>query len=228
MRPAVISGCSATALAIGGWALPIVFPHVDPTVAKYMLWLAAFLLLTAVALWLWGRNRGPLDGGLTQSSSGDGATNVAGPNATVNVYHGQSSPAETKVPNYSLANLDVLERAMNAASKGSEWNQVDSFHLYQAACLWIGVAPPAFVSAVPAEVAPILQRLKSDLARVTDANFLNAIKGHASPEVAGVLWAINRPAVKSISAETLVSRENLILCAELRGEKPAFLFKGLA
>ena len=116
MRPAVISGCSATALAIGGWALPIVFPHVDPTVAKYMLWLAAFLLLTAVALWLWGRNRGPLDGGLTQSSSGDGPTNVAGPNATVNVYHGQSSPAEKKASNYSLDNIDALGRVLQGAA----------------------------------------------------------------------------------------------------------------
>lgn len=52
MRSAFISTCSAIALAILGWALPLLFPHVEPWIAKALLGFAGLLILMAVALWL--------------------------------------------------------------------------------------------------------------------------------------------------------------------------------
>lgn len=71
MRPAIISGCSAAALAIGGWAVPIVFPHVDPQLAQWMLWVAAGLLSVAVMLWAWDLKKpGEVGTAVTQATGG--------------------------------------------------------------------------------------------------------------------------------------------------------------
>lgn len=55
MRSAIISGVGAVGFAIVGWAMPIVFPQVDPLVGQAMLAVGLLLLLTAFILWI--RNR---------------------------------------------------------------------------------------------------------------------------------------------------------------------------
>ena len=57
MRPAIISACSAISLTLVGLAVPIVFPHIYPWVARGMLWAAALFLAIALVLWLWGLAR---------------------------------------------------------------------------------------------------------------------------------------------------------------------------
>lgn len=94
MRPAIISFFSAAGFAIGGWVVPIVFPHVEPWVAKYMLLLAVFLLLTAAALWLSGYRRSATDGGtITQRTNGPLSPNLSGTfNGPVTI--GERAPQE--------------------------------------------------------------------------------------------------------------------------------------
>jgi hypothetical protein len=79
--------------------MPIVFPEVDRDVAEYMLWIAAVLLLAAVALWLWGlRGRAELSKP-PQYTSGANSPMVSGTtgSVTLNYYslHERSAPVPT-------------------------------------------------------------------------------------------------------------------------------------
>ena len=116
MRPAVVSGCSAAALAIGGWALPIVFPHVEPWVAKYMLWFAVFLLAGAVALWLLGLRKPTTDGTISQTSLGPQSPNIGPTGGNVTINYGPPVEPPAAPYRYSLDKLDGLKRAILAAA----------------------------------------------------------------------------------------------------------------
>lgn len=70
MRPAFVSGFSAIGFAIGGWAVQVAYPHVDPWVGKGMLAVAAFLLVLAFLIWLWGMRKSDRGGGIAVSTSG--------------------------------------------------------------------------------------------------------------------------------------------------------------
>lgn len=61
MRNTIISAASGVGMALGGFAMPIVFPEVEPWVAEYMLWAAGAFLLLAMGLWLDGLIRPSAD-----------------------------------------------------------------------------------------------------------------------------------------------------------------------
>lgn len=70
MRAQIITGGSAVALAVASWALPLVFPHVDPWVAKGMLTISAVMLLAIFVLWIAGLKGKPSGAGLNQVTHG--------------------------------------------------------------------------------------------------------------------------------------------------------------
>lgn len=94
MRPEIISGLSAIGFAIGSWAVSIVFPHVDPAIAQWMLWLAIGLLVVAGALRLWGLKKPDGFGGtaITQTTNGPNSPTFGTVNGDVTITHG--SPTE--------------------------------------------------------------------------------------------------------------------------------------
>jgi hypothetical protein len=95
MRPAIISACSAAGLALGGWAMPIVFPKVEPAIAEYMLWVAGALLMFAFVLWLWGL-RGPDAQAATQTTAGGSSPNFGTVTGPVTLNYAPPSPPMTQ------------------------------------------------------------------------------------------------------------------------------------
>lgn len=125
MRTAGISASSGVGLALGGWAMQVAFPHVDPIVGKAMLGVAALLLITACVLWLWGQIKGgsvATTSGPIAKTGGDGSPALSGKFRDVYIGHPAPpalpdgpTPSAPYVPNYD--NLDGLIRAIGASGR---------------------------------------------------------------------------------------------------------------
>lgn len=70
------TGLSAVGFGIAGVAVPVVFPDIEPWVAKGMLSVAAACLILALILWFF-RPKEPDGGGITQSPTTQGANSPA-------------------------------------------------------------------------------------------------------------------------------------------------------
>ena len=97
----------------------------------------------------------------------------------------------------------------------SRWMMVDTLTVEQAACLWAGIDPSknryAMTAAEASRFAPILQAISASvqsgrLPADASANSLSMIGGHES---------------------SLVTRDDLMIFASAKGERPAFLFDTL-
>ena len=97
----------------------------------------------------------------------------------------------------------------------SRWVMVDTLTVEQAACLWAGIDPSknhyARTAAEASRFAPILQAISASvqsgrLPADASANALSMIGGHES---------------------SLVTRDDLMIFASAKGERPAFLFDTL-
>ena len=97
----------------------------------------------------------------------------------------------------------------------SRWMMVDTLTVEQAACLWAGIDPSknryARTAAEASRFAPILQAISASvqsgrLPADASANALSMIGGHES---------------------SLVTRDDLMIFASAKGERPAFLFDTL-
>ena len=116
MHSAIVSACFSAALFIGGFALPIVFPHIEPWVAKYMLWLAAMLLVLAGGIWLWGLRRSDNGGHVvTQTSNGPHSPNLNG------TFHGDVTISR------STRNGDTYN--VNSLGVGTAIGRVDNLNV---------------------------------------------------------------------------------------------------
>ena len=95
MRAAVITAYTGSATFIGGYALPIVFPHASPIVAEGLLWLAGALMFVAFGLWVWDQFRPSVSrGAISQNHSGSGHNIVMSPVSPVVVDPNQSQKDE--------------------------------------------------------------------------------------------------------------------------------------
>lgn len=121
MRPAIISGFSAVAFAIGGWAVPLVFPQVDPQIAKWMLGFAVTLLLIALLLWFRGLKQPEQKEqyGLNQITDGNQSPAIGSIGGDAHLYFG--GQPEPNLPSGSRGGTDEslagLERAMSGVNK---------------------------------------------------------------------------------------------------------------
>ena len=95
--------------------MPIVFPHVEPWVAKYMLWFAVFLLVGAVALWLLGLRRLATDGAISQASLGAQSPNIGLTGGNVTINYGPPAGPLAAPYRYSLDHVDALAGAILGA-----------------------------------------------------------------------------------------------------------------
>ncbi|MCR5872089.1 MULTISPECIES: hypothetical protein [unclassified Sphingomonas] len=87
MRPAIITGLSSVAFAIGGWVLPMRYPNLQPWVADALLWAAAAMLFIAVILWLWGLRK-PNSSPTMPGSSGPNSPIITGNDNTLAIGEG--------------------------------------------------------------------------------------------------------------------------------------------
>ena len=88
MRAEIITGCSGVGLAAVSYALPVVFPHVDPWVAKVILGLGLLLIFAAFVLWLSGTKSKPTGDGVTQTSHGPNSHQIGSVGWDAHIYVG--------------------------------------------------------------------------------------------------------------------------------------------
>jgi hypothetical protein len=100
----------------------------------------------------------------------------------------------------SLQKWQELYGPKSAAKLAQDWRDLDSYTIWQAACLWIGVPPVPRIDERH-KAYPTLQKIKATL-----------VAGH----------------IKSVYGDTdmkaRIARDQLLKLADLRVEQPAFLF----
>lgn len=124
MRPAVITGLSSVAFAIGGWVLPMRVPNLQPWVADSLLWVAAAMLVVAVFLWLWGLRKSnspssmPSEQGKSSSAKMGRASVLVG-DVPAALEMGEDAVALLPDLDGTLPNIPGLAAGSGARSTGS-------------------------------------------------------------------------------------------------------------
>lgn len=96
MRKSIGSAAGALAFFIGGWAVPVAFPEVEPWVGQAMLIVAASLAFISIAFWLWNLVNGRDDGdGISLSGSGNVLSQIRGKVGNVTIHNAPPNPAAT-------------------------------------------------------------------------------------------------------------------------------------
>jgi hypothetical protein len=122
MRAAGVGFCSSAGLAIVALGVPILYPHIDPWVAKLMVGGGLALLAIAFLIWFWGLRRAAPNG-VTQSTTGDQSPSFKDI-GTVNNFYGPPPAASNPEAPQSADTYNV-----QGASGGFTAGRIDSLHL---------------------------------------------------------------------------------------------------
>ena len=98
MRAQIITGCSGIGLAAVSFALPAVFPHVDPWLAKVVLGTGLLLIFIGFVLWVSSLKGKASGSGLTQATHGSQSPTIAHVNGDTHIHYAQPPPAATQPP----------------------------------------------------------------------------------------------------------------------------------
>ena len=97
MRAKIVTGCSGIGLAAVSFALPVVFPHVDPWVAKVVLGAGILLIFIAFVLWVSSLGGRASESGATQTTYGPQSPAIGSVAGDVHLY-AQSHPVAVNEP----------------------------------------------------------------------------------------------------------------------------------